>query len=366
MDAGELRHPFSEFQFPFKRAEAQSNVRTSQLEALVRVLCFYLAALVLLIVPGSALQYSLGLTGVVITQLLIFVALPLLFTLKVEKRSAQPFLRLRMLNLRGWARSVLLGTVGWLAAQLMGAVLVLVVQQLGGEMVQTYQILLDASSWLALLVGAVLPAVCEELSFRGYVLGALRPLGPTAAVLLTGLLFGALHLSLVRLVPLALLGMLWALSVQRSGSILPGMVMHLLNNGIALGLTFFVQEQSNPADLASLDAVPDGAVWLSAAMLGAMAVGLGVTAYFLAAGFSPRHLLRPLNPEEEWDQGAEPPPAADGAAADAPELRSPSAELALLKRRRRRLLGAAALLIGGISFAIYLWAAAQELAVVFG
>lgn len=344
-------------------------MRTSQLDALVRVLSFYLAALVLLIVAGGALQYTLGLTGVVISQLGIFVALPLLFTLRVERRPIRPFLRLRMLTLRGWARSVLLGTVGWLAAQLMGAVLVLLVRQLGGEMVQTYQILLDASSWLALLVGALLPAICEELSFRGYVLGALRPLGPTAAVLLTGLLFGALHLSLVRLVPLALLGMLWALAVQRSGSILPGMVMHLLNNGIALGLTFFVQEQANPAALESLDAIPDGAIWLSAVMLGLMAAGLGVTAYFLAAGFSPRHLLRPLEFAEEWSQAvdaeAEPVPATDAAAAEDAELRRLSAELEELRQRRRRMLWAAALVIGGLCLMIYLWAAARELAVVF-
>lgn len=341
-------------------------MRTSQLNALVRVLCFYLAALILLIVAGGALQYTLGLTGVVISQLIIFVALPLFFTLRVERRPARPFLRLRMLTLRGWARAALLGTVGWLAAQLMGAVLVLVVRQLGGEMVQTYEILLDANSWLALLVGALLPAICEELSFRGYVLGALRPLGPTAAVILTGLLFGALHLSLVRLVPLALLGMLWALAVQRSGSILPGMVMHLLNNGIALGLTFFVQDQANPADLASLDAIPSGAVWLSAAMLGLMASGLGVTAYFLAAGFSPRHLLRPLDPEGEWGPSleAEPVPAFD--AAEGAEPRRLSAELAVLQQRRRRMLRAAAVLIGGLSLTIYLWAAARELAVVFG
>lgn len=340
-------------------------MHTDQLAALVRVLSFYLVALVALVFFGGLLQHTLGLAGVVLSQLLIFVLLPLFFTAEVERRPLRPFLRLRMLTPGGIGRSALLGVVGWLTAQLMGAMLVLLVRLLGGEMVHTYQMLLDAGSGPALLVGALLPAICEELSFRGYVLGALRPLGPTAAVLLTGLLFGALHLSLVRLVPLTLLGMLWALAVQRSGSILPGMIMHLFNNGIALGLTFFVQNRTNPAELESLEAVPDAALWAAVVMLGLMATGLGVTAYQLAMGFSPRHLARPVELEVEQDWRPRPEPARD-AAADSPEVDRLRAELAVLHQRRRLLLGAASVLMGGMALCIYLWASFQELAVVFG
>ncbi|BAD39165.1 type II CAAX endopeptidase family protein [Symbiobacterium thermophilum] len=345
---------------------------TRQQVALLRVLAFYLTALVLLLVAGSALQYTLGLAGVVVSQLLIFVALPLVFTLAVEKRPVRPFLRLRMLSLRGVGRAVVLGLIGWLAAQLMGAVLVLLVQQMGGQMVQTYQILLDAGSTLALLVGALVPAFCEELSFRGYVLGALRPLGPGAAVVLTGLLFGALHLSLVRLIPLTLLGMLWALAVQRSGSILPGMIMHLINNGTALLLTFFVQDRATPAELQGLEMLPDTAVWGSMMMLTLAAAGLSALAYSLAAGFSPRHLARPVEAEVEWDWQAEgrtepvPAPEALAAADGDVELQRLAAELAVLRRRRRRMLSAASLLTGGLTLSIYLWAVLQELATVFG
>lgn len=344
---------------------------TRQQVALLRVLSFYLTALVLLLFAGGALQFTLGLAGVVATQLLIFVTLPLLFTRLVEKRPARPFLRLRMLTLRGFGRAVLLGVVGWLAAQLMGAVLVLLVHLLGGEMIQTYQILLDAGSTLALLVGALVPAICEELSFRGYVLGALRSLGPTAAVVLTGLLFGALHLSIVRLIPLTVLGMLWALAVQRSGSILPGMIMHLLNNGIALLLTFFVQDHASPAELQGLETLPAAAAWTSIAMLTLMAAALTAAAYFLAAGFSPRHLARPAEIDIEWEwqaEGqAEPGPVAESLAAEGDaELQRLAAELAALRLRRRRMLRAASLLTGGLTLGIYLWAAMQELAAVFG
>ena len=213
---------------------------TRQQVALLRVLSFYLTALVLLLFAGGALQFTFGLAGVVATQLLIFVTLPLLFTRLVEKRPARPFLRLRMLTLRGFGRAVLLGVVGWLAAQLMGAVLVLLVHLLGGEMIPD---LPDPPGrrvrrwpcWSA----PWCPPSARSSPSGATCSGPCAHWVPTAAVVLTGLLFGALHLSIVRLIPLTVLGMLWALAVQRSGSILPGMIMHLINNGIALPADIF-------------------------------------------------------------------------------------------------------------------------------
>lgn len=320
----------------------------------------------LLLVVGGILQVSLGLPGVVLSQLLIFATLPLFFANSVEKKPAKPFLRLRMITVGAIVRAVLLGAVGWLAAQLMGGAIIQIVQLLGGEMVQPYQVLLDASSWVALLAGALVPAICEELSFRGYVLGALRPLGPVAAVVVTGLLFGALHLSLIRLIPLSLLGMLWAMSVQRSGSVVPGMIMHFLNNGIALGLTFLVQGHVNPAETQGLDAIA-GAGWESVAFLGLFSVGLWVAAYFLAAGFGPTSLVRPAELEAEWDWNKDDRavPAFDRPGEESAELRRLGAELAALQGRRRHLLQALAVVLGAVIFCVYLWAALQEWAAVF-
>jgi len=89
-------------------------------------------------------------------------------------------------------------------------------------------------AWLLLLV-AVTPAICEELVFRGVLLGASRDsLTPVRAVLLNALLFGAFHLSfetVFRLAPTAWLGALLAVTVWRTRSIWVGMMMHFLNNG---------------------------------------------------------------------------------------------------------------------------------------
>jgi sodium transport system permease protein len=85
---------------------------------------------------------------------------------------------------------------------------------------------------LRLLLIAVLPAICEETLFRGFVLtGFRRSMGPVKAAVLCGILFGVFHLSPSRIPATALLGVLLALLTLRAGSILPAVLGHALYNG---------------------------------------------------------------------------------------------------------------------------------------
>lgn len=98
--------------------------------------------------------------------------------------------------------------------------------------------------WLDLLTFALIPAVCEEVLFRGAILGALIPsLGEQPArawrhllpmVLLSGLLFGMIHLSWGRMVPTMLLGTSFAVAILRGGSLWTAMAMHAVNNALVV------------------------------------------------------------------------------------------------------------------------------------
>lgn len=341
-----------------------------RLTSLTRALVFFLVSLVLLIVVGTPLQLGFGLPGHSAMEFLVFAGLPIAFVVWVEKKPLKPFLRLRMLSAKGFGKSILLGAVCWFTAQLLGMAMSLLLNQLGGQLIQPYDFLFEAPVWLALVSGALVPAICEELSFRGYVQGALRPLGPTVAVVLTGLLFGIMHMSLVRLLPLTLLGILWALVVQRSGSILPGMIMHLLNNGIAVSLAFFAQSRTNPADtqasLEALNAVPALVLWIAIGIVGALGIGAAVAAYFLAASFNPSDLARPEDFQSDRPQ-TEPERPAFANPEDLPaEVRALEADLAGLRQRRQRMLQATAAIAGFLSLTIFLLIAYRELAMIFG
>jgi sodium transport system permease protein len=92
----------------------------------------------------------------------------------------------------------------------------------------------------ALVALALVPAICEELAFRGFILSGLeREYSRPTAIVLSAFLFGFLHVLLSlfqQLFNATLLGIVLALLAVRSGSILPGIVFHFLNNGLAIVL----------------------------------------------------------------------------------------------------------------------------------
>jgi sodium transport system permease protein len=91
--------------------------------------------------------------------------------------------------------------------------------------------------WQLILYIAVLPALCEEIAFRGTLLyGLRRKLRPIALVLTVGLIFGFFHIALFRILPTAFLGVILTTMALLTGSIFPGMVMHAGNNALSLWL----------------------------------------------------------------------------------------------------------------------------------
>ena len=94
-----------------------------------------------------------------------------------------------------------------------------------------------------LLIVAVLPAICEELMFRGYILTAMEDkLKPLNAILISAALFGVYHMSVVKFFTTALIGLAICYVAHRTKSIVPGMIMHFINNGLSCVIMYFPDE----------------------------------------------------------------------------------------------------------------------------
>jgi sodium transport system permease protein len=88
-----------------------------------------------------------------------------------------------------------------------------------------------------LLVLALLPAVAEELAFRGFILSGLRRrFQPGMAVVVSSFLFALYHFNVFQFVPAFVLGLVLGTLAVHSGSILPGILFHMLHNGMLLVL----------------------------------------------------------------------------------------------------------------------------------
>jgi sodium transport system permease protein len=86
------------------------------------------------------------------------------------------------------------------------------------------------------LVIAVLPALCEELAFRGFILtGLRRRFRPLTAVFLSSFLYALFQMNVFQFATAFVLGAVLALIALRTGSAAPAMVFHLVYNLSALG-----------------------------------------------------------------------------------------------------------------------------------
>ncbi len=82
---------------------------------------------------------------------------------------------------------------------------------------------------------ALTPGICEEFLMRGFALKPLgRRFGGVGGVFITAAIFALIHLDFVRLVPTFLLGLAFGTVTWRSKSVYPAMILHVLNNAIAL------------------------------------------------------------------------------------------------------------------------------------
>jgi membrane protease YdiL (CAAX protease family) len=96
-----------------------------------------------------------------------------------------------------------------------------------------------------ILTVALVPAVCEELLFRGVVLGGLRRAIKNVhwAVFLSAVIFSAFHIQFFGFVPRLLLGLFLGYILVWSGSMWSSIIVHFVNNGMAVVLAYLFNNQ---------------------------------------------------------------------------------------------------------------------------
>ena len=121
-----------------------------------------------------------------------------------------------------------------------------------------------ARPWLMIPLLSLLPAVCEELLFRGVILSGLRShMNVHSAVVLGGILFAAAHLDLQGMVPRTLLGIALGYLFVYTGSIVPSMLLHAANNATALVLAVVVESTCSGSEVTDLLTLPGVSTYLA-------------------------------------------------------------------------------------------------------
>jgi membrane protease YdiL (CAAX protease family) len=202
--------------------------------------------------------------------LVILMGTILIVRLHAQKRNRSEYLRWRMLEGGSIYKYALLAALlvvamqpmvwflGWINALLPLPDGYMQMEQMQTKVLQDY---LSGSQWLGVTLFhvALVPAICEEVLFRGYLQRAVERSGSVGmGILISGVLFGFYHLRFSQVIPLAVIGILLALITWRTRSLIPAMIAHLVNNAGGILLVAYFPESS------FVEVTPDAAppVWL--------------------------------------------------------------------------------------------------------
>ncbi len=254
--------------------ERRSNIKKGMLPTTQDAWLVIIFTAMLVIYAGGAAQLKYGIYGLLITQFIV-VGIPLIATIYTKKDIKNTF------KLKGCSPKYFFGGIfviigGIMLGMLVSAVTGLIFKESALDASESMTQIIGDSFPLALIIIALAPAICEELMFRGYVLGAMSgKYNPRTAIIISAAIFGIYHMSISKFFTTALIGGLICYVAVKSKSIFPGMLMHFTNNALSVATMFYQEETARifPVFAKETLAVSDILIML----------GFGI--FFVAVGF---------------------------------------------------------------------------------
>lgn len=199
----------------------------------VQAVCGFVAAAVWSAVTGSSAITAMQL--IVISSLSSIITIALFALMKWVPLSRQ-FFNSKNVPLMLWSVVIALGML--IPAQMLEE---LIPQSLTQDIMSDQFKMIMANNWGYIAVGLLAP-LAEEIVFRGAIQKAAityfekkmsKAKGNIVAVVFTALLFAAVHGNPAQMPHAFLVGLLLGWMCYRSGSIVPGVVLHWVNNSVA-------------------------------------------------------------------------------------------------------------------------------------
>lgn len=204
------------------------------------ILVFIVVILMLLFV-AVPIQMAAGMYGVAITEIILLVlGIVPVFIFKMDFKEVFPIKRPTFLQLLGVG-------VLWFGSYLMVMVSTLIIQFYFPKITEVGEAMQDIFTSVPVVVSffivALMPAICEEVLHRGFILATFNRVNNKWIVILSmGLIFGFFHLDPYRFLPTAILGVVLTYIMIETKNILLPMLFHFINNAVSTGISFLTKD----------------------------------------------------------------------------------------------------------------------------
>ncbi len=202
----------------------------------------YLVLAVSLIYLGSMAQNREIYSGRLITEY-ILILLPNLLYLKLRKFNFKETLKLNKITFKQVLMIITITIFSYPIAIFFQAIFVSIVSQFKEVTPNIVPFPEDGIQYIiSFFIIAITPGICEEVMFRGVILNAYNKLGYRKSIIITGVLFGLFHFTILNFVGPAILGIIFGIMVYKTNSLYSSIIAHTVNNGIALTIGYFLNK----------------------------------------------------------------------------------------------------------------------------
>lgn len=214
----------------------------------------YLAAVLVNAIPALTASggYAASYASTILYEIALL-ALPVVWYAAKHEGVSQS-MRLNPPRIGAMLYAALTAVVGLLAVNTLGTWWMLIVEALGGRLYDSsipVPTNMDELTFAILAVGVV-PGVCEELLFRGGLMGAWERRGTKKALVITSVLFALLHGSVLGFPTQLLMGFVLGYILIVSDSLYVTMTYHTVHNSTALLMSYLSAQMQDASSSAGL------------------------------------------------------------------------------------------------------------------
>lgn len=202
----------------------------------------FIIAVAILFFVSPVLAANMGIMGVALPEILI--AMIAIAAVLIRKDDVTQRLSLRFPTIKSFFGAVVLmfGATAWQNAVSM--IFVSLTGYTSETDITFFESYFDkASPFVILIVVALIPAICEELFFRGYLLNCFKSKKHAPAIIITALLFASMHLDIYKFFPLIIMAWAYGFIAAKTKSVVLPIIFHFLNNALAV-ISFYTIKNS--------------------------------------------------------------------------------------------------------------------------